>query len=118
MLCKPGSEHCKCLFAEPVVILPPLAKPCPPSGGALGLLDQLSSLVMHGPFKMALLHAVRSSSKYAELFAYLLNMLELPSEEMSHVQAQEGILVSTSLHLLPNVSGQNYQECVLAMEMQ
>lgn len=75
---------------KPVPVLAPV-KPCSATGGTLGLFDHISYLTTHPPFKAALLHALKAN-KYSELFTHLLALMNLPTEELSHVHAQESIL--------------------------
>uniref|UniRef100_V5H8E0 Putative nuclear membrane protein involved in mrna transport n=2 Tax=Ixodes ricinus TaxID=34613 RepID=V5H8E0_IXORI len=79
-------------LAAPATVLPPVPKLLPSSSTILVLLDQFCFLVSHGPFKVAVLHALKGSPKYGELFTYLLGLLNLSSDELSHIHTQECIL--------------------------
>uniref|UniRef100_A0A1E1XA92 Putative nuclear membrane protein involved in mrna transport n=1 Tax=Amblyomma aureolatum TaxID=187763 RepID=A0A1E1XA92_9ACAR len=66
----------------------------PPTGGTLSLLDLLSFLVTHAPFKVAVLQSFKSGGKYLDIFTYMLTLFNLPSDEPTHIQIQECILAT------------------------
>lgn len=74
------------------VVRPLTPQNWPPTPGTLSLLDQIAFMLTHAPFKMAMLHAIKSGGKYLDLFNYMLTLFNLSSDEPTHIQIQDCIL--------------------------
>ncbi|KAH9362044.1 hypothetical protein HPB48_014983 [Haemaphysalis longicornis] len=79
------------------VVRPLTPQNWPPTPGTLSLLDQIAFMLTHAPFKMAMLHAIKSGGKYLDLFNYMLTLFNLSSDEPTHIQIQDCILLVNAL---------------------